>query len=945
MASENDQFAQIAMNGIGGRTWLLEEPKPRAYEPKKCFLTDRLMGEYSVPKRAQNAEQLRQELADLRQKMKLFLADYAPALAPVTQRTEIRKFVLDGKETVTVPHYEGPIGYGKKTYESEFLCHKKEDKAYYICFKGADYIAVVYVNGICVGTHEGFFSPFEFEITHAVADGENQLRIDLYNDHIFNGNSCVGKPRTEGDKLYAATGLGWDDPAEGWHHCPAGMGIYGKVFIEERSVHHLTDLYVRPMPEENKAEMWIEVNSANYEEKNIKLHYSIYGQNFQEVVAEDVVYEPYTTRLWGFGDCVTDEQMAEQANQRIPLLMKHGKNIFKVPVSIPQPKVWTLDEPWLYQLQVTLEVDGVIMDTAKCQFGMRSFTQDTTSEKKGMFYLNGNKIRLRGANTMGFEQQDVLREDYDQLIDDILLAKLCNMNFLRLTQRPVQDEIYEYCDKLGLMTQSDLPLFGSMRRTKIAEAVKQTEEMIRMVRKHPCNVMISYINEPSPNARNQPHRHLLRDEMEQFFAMCDTAARLLNPDQVIKHVDGDYDPPTESMPDNHCYPMWYNGHGVDIGKLHRGYWIPVLSNWYYGCGEYGAEGLDPVEIMQEMYPKEWLQEPFDPKRIVNAQTGRYYGMFFDKPDSIEQWVEVSQNHQAFATKLMTEAFRRDDNMVSFAIHLFIDAWPSGWMKTIMDCRRNPKKAFFAYRDALQPKMLSLRTDRFTYTAGEDISIECFLCNDTNEENDNYRIVYELYRNGQKVKEGSVPAQLKACTAGYSSECCFKIDAVDDREKVTIRAILLDEKGNAITDNAVGVEIFEDVELPEVDKNTVLITNLKWGEYEIAGETVKATCLPMRPIHFASCQTGHPAVAEFEPMDFRYWYNEKEDMITPICGATFEAEGFTPILNGWNAVGGWKMLPVCAEKYHEGKHYIISTLDIRTENPVAKRLLRNLLQKQ
>ena len=77
---------------------------------------------------------------------------------------------------------------------------------------------------------------------------------------------------------------------------------------------------------------------------------------------------------------------------------------------------------------------------------MRDFYQDTESEKKGMFYLNGKKIKLRGANTMGFEQQDVLRRDFNQLIDDILLAKICNMNFWRLTQRPVQDEVNKYCD-------------------------------------------------------------------------------------------------------------------------------------------------------------------------------------------------------------------------------------------------------------------------------------------------------------------------------------------------------------------------------------------------------------------------------------------------------------------------------------------------------------------
>ena len=181
------------------------------------------------------------------------------------------------------------------------------------------------------------------------------------------------------------------------------------------------------------------------------------------------------------------------------------------------------------------------------------------------------------------------------------------MNFLRLTQRPVQDEVYEYCDKLGLMTQSDLPLFGCMRRTKVCEGVRQAEEMEKMVRKHPCNVVVSYINEPFPNANNEPHRHLNREELENFFTMCDIAVRMQNPDRVIKHVDGDYDPPTEGMPDNHCYPMWYNGQGIDIGKLNKGYWLSVKPGWYYGCGEYGAEGLDFCDVMRECYPKEWIK--------------------------------------------------------------------------------------------------------------------------------------------------------------------------------------------------------------------------------------------------------------------------------------------------------------------------------------------------
>lgn len=148
----------------------------------------------------------------------------------------------------------------------------------------------------------------------------------------------------------------------------------------------------------------------------------------------------------------------------------HGKNVYKVRVPMKNFRKWDLDTPHLYSAQVTLFENGKPMDAVKRQFGMRTFTENMDEDEnglRGMFFLNGRSIRLRGANTMGYEQNDVLRGDTEQLIDDILLAKLCNMNFLRLTQRPVQDEVYTYCDRLGLMTQTDLPLFAKMRAHKI----------------------------------------------------------------------------------------------------------------------------------------------------------------------------------------------------------------------------------------------------------------------------------------------------------------------------------------------------------------------------------------------------------------------------------------------------------------------------------------------
>ena len=392
---------------------------------------------------------------------------------------------------------------------------------------------------------------------------------------------------------------------------------------------------------------------------------------------------------------------------------------------------------------------------------------------------------------------------------------------------------------------------------------------------------------------------------------------------------------------SYSYPMWYNGHGIDIGRLHRGYWLPVKPGWYYGCGEYGAEGLDSAEVMEECYPREWMREPFDPGRIVRSQTKSFSGFFYDTQEDMQGWISRSQRYQAFAARMMTEAFRRDDRMVSNAIHLFIDAWPSGWMKSIMDCKRIPKQAYFAYRDALAPLLVSLRTDRFAYTAGETIQIEAFLCNDT-AKSGAYTLAFELYNEQNKlIQTGRVPAHADACRAAYIASAEFPAETAQDRETLTLRAVLLDRNGDVVNDTEQKLTVFQDVTV--VPNDNVVILKLEPGLHTVAGETVTVKPCGMLPLHFVSRKTGHPAVDEFKEQDFSYWYDAKEDCITPLLDTTFTAEGFTPILlsNNMDEQGNWGPVLAAAEKLYEGKHYVICQLDLRQENPVAKRFLRNL----
>ena len=127
---------------------------------------------------------------------------------------------------------------------------------------------------------------FEFDITKWAHPGCNTLTIELENDYVMLGNRTE---RSEavlcGDKIYAATGPGYDDPQLGWHHCPPGMGLLDTVLIETRPEIHFQTVFARCLEEE--VEFWIEVGSCVYEYRDISFLLSVYGQNFEETVLEE----------------------------------------------------------------------------------------------------------------------------------------------------------------------------------------------------------------------------------------------------------------------------------------------------------------------------------------------------------------------------------------------------------------------------------------------------------------------------------------------------------------------------------------------------------------------------------------------------------------------------------------------------------------------------------
>lgn len=881
-----------------------------------------------------------------------FLENHAPPLESHRASIELRSFEWRLRpsadwQAVTLPHYGGPMGRHTAEYRTTFELPDavRVQEVQMLRFTGVDYKAHVFLNGVFTGSHEGFFAPFEFDITPHLRAGTNELLVLVENDAITRGNQSWHHD-AEGEKLYAATFIGWDEPELAWHHGPPGMGIWGRVLIEGRSASHIGDLFVRPLPAEDRAELWFEIfnASADYASR-LTLDFSISGRNFREA-------------------------RCEHTPLACPPRLGPNRNVLKVLVVFADARLWSPETPWLYQLQARLLRDGHPIDTLERQFGMRSFCIDESTDPKGKIFLNGSEIRLRGANTMGFEQIAAMKGDWQRLIDDILLAKICGMNFWRFTQRPVQSEIYDLCDRLGLMAQSDLPHFGTVRQTQFAESVRQSEEMERLIRGHPSSVLVSYINEPFPEAwHRNGHRHLARHDLENLFESCTHAIHLHNPDRMVKPIDGDYDPPGPGIADTHCYNGWYQWDRLPLGALNKGGWHQTKPGWHYGCGEFGAEGLDPADLMRRCCPAHWLApDPVDgwnPGMISHCQTGRHQPMWFEAPadgahSALEEWVEASQRFQALIVRLTTEAFRRDDRMVTFAIHLFIDAWPTGWMKTIMDCERRPKKAFFAYLNALRPMLLTLRMDRWAFASGEPVEAEIHISNDTHAA-PALRVHYQVERDGQVLQSGCVGATTRPLANSQVGLVRWTAPAVTQRTTFTLRATLVeDASGRSLGESAWQVAVFPEpppVVLPAVlwssdggkkgdapiwfervggvaeetaevvlargpdlsgsdlDKlvaqarrgSRVLIDRLPEGIHRIDGEEIQVLPTANGPRHAACRNTGHPLVAGFEADDFRFWFDAQQGHFTPIHDTTFFVPGWTPVVK--TATGTPKTGPI------------------------------------
>jgi hypothetical protein len=340
-------------------------------------------------------------------------------------------------------------------------------------------------------------------------------------------------------------------------------------------------------------------------------------------------------------------------------------------------------------------------------------------------------------------------------------------------------------------------------------------------------------------------------------------------------------------------------------------------------------------------------------------------------------------------------------MVSFAVHLFIDAWPAGWMKTLMDVDRQPKKAFFVYRDALSPVLATLRTDRYHFFSGEEIRIEAWLSNDLNTLPQGHTLNYQLEQKDTVLFAHSVTPKIEKNGSVFQGAISFAAPAVGQRTKYKLRLGLFDDRGREVSQSIIDLDVFPRLRvktlvkvsvpgphgqgarlLTELDilptddvkqSNVIMIDHYKWyaentewvdglvragktalflelpaGRYAIDGSAVHSFDTVMGNYYFVSPKTGHALVQWAEPMDFKFWFNERADLVTPFIANVLKADGWTPILftgqTSWGSRDEGPYLAAAQKKSGNGS-FVICQLQLNhrgNANPTARKFIYKLL---
>jgi beta-glucuronidase len=318
-------------------------------------------------------------------------------------------------DKVTVPHcFSIDPRYGFYTgtvwYKKPFSWKKTNTKRVILHFDAAYYKTHIWLNNQKVGEHEGGYTPFSFDITDFLKDGDNLLALSI--------NNNTWKPGTIPG---AKDNNGVNDSFMGWMNYgglirPVYLTIEPEVYAENVKIEAIPDL---------------EKGTAI-----VKTKFRIRNASKESV-------SPKSGYLVSFNDKTLSLNWKNKS-VNIPA-GQTGILESETALTAAQVKLWNLDDPNLYQLKAFTGAD-----TITSNFGIRK-----VEVRNAQLLLNGKSLRLAGGNRV-VDYPGLGSLEPDWLIEkDFRLMKEAGMEFQRLTHYTPSEHFYELADKYGMLIISE----------------------------------------------------------------------------------------------------------------------------------------------------------------------------------------------------------------------------------------------------------------------------------------------------------------------------------------------------------------------------------------------------------------------------------------------------------------------------------------------------------
>jgi hypothetical protein len=279
------------------------------------------------------------------------------------------------------------------------------DRRVWLRFEAADWETTVWVNGTEAGRHEGGYTPFALDVTDFVKPGEEAMVVarvfDPTDRHLPTGKQVA--------RWYTFT-----------------SGIWQTVWLEARPAAHVSRLSLAP---ENRGDSW-----------SVRVSLEAAGPD-------------------GTANVRISSPDSSVAALQGALNLRGGSGRFEGALAVSQPRLWTPEDPQLYDLRIELSGTEGPADVVETYFGLRTIGRgqygDAAHES---VLLNGKPVYLRGALDQSFNPGGIYTAPTDEFLKrDMELAKSAGLNFLRIHIKPDEPRRLYWADKLGVLIMQDMP--------------------------------------------------------------------------------------------------------------------------------------------------------------------------------------------------------------------------------------------------------------------------------------------------------------------------------------------------------------------------------------------------------------------------------------------------------------------------------------------------------